>query len=195
MSGAVMLPPPERCLGHAGRGLAHAARLRPPTWHRKPQGSPGNHAAARLRTQTKRLAVKVSTRDIAPGSAIRAVVLLDQLKEIYIDAELEPIDTTPVVSPRSNRKDYTVALKPDRQTASTSRTRISTRTTCAGAGRELQHNTVIPSSTKWSTGNRWRPIRKSARRWFGKSSGKLAEDGATAHHLLRPRGGVAGSPM
>ena len=48
--GGVMLPPPEGCLGHAGRTLAFAARL----WPRrgpKPQGSPGNHAAARLRTQ------------------------------------------------------------------------------------------------------------------------------------------------
>jgi len=41
----------------------------------------------------KRLSLKVSTRDIPPFRDA-AVVLLDQLKEIYVDAELEPIDTT-----------------------------------------------------------------------------------------------------
>ena len=40
-----------------------------------------------------RLKVKVSTRDIPPYRD-PAVILLDQLKEIYIDAELETVDTT-----------------------------------------------------------------------------------------------------
>src|SRR5206468_6985688 len=57
---------------------------------------------------SKRLAVKVSTRDIPPFRD-PAVVLLDQLKEIYIDAELETIDTTQWF-PKINRKDYTVAF-------------------------------------------------------------------------------------
>jgi peptide/nickel transport system substrate-binding protein len=56
----------------------------------------------------KRLAVRVSTRDIPPFRD-PAVILLDQLKEIYIDAELEAIDTTQWF-PKVNRKDYTVAL-------------------------------------------------------------------------------------
>jgi len=50
----------------------------------------------------------VSTRDIPPFRD-PAVVLLDQLKEVYIDAELEAIDTTQWF-PKVNRKDYTVAL-------------------------------------------------------------------------------------
>jgi peptide/nickel transport system substrate-binding protein len=37
------------------------------------------------------------------------VILLDQLKEIYIDGELEPIDTT-IWFPKATRKDYVVAL-------------------------------------------------------------------------------------
>ena len=41
----------------------------------------------------KRLKLKVSTRNIPPYRD-PAVILIDQLKEIYIDAELEPIDTT-----------------------------------------------------------------------------------------------------
>ena len=56
----------------------------------------------------KRLAIKVSTRDI-PAYRDPAVILLDQLKEIYIDAALEPLDTTQWY-PKVMRKDYTVAL-------------------------------------------------------------------------------------
>jgi peptide/nickel transport system substrate-binding protein len=56
----------------------------------------------------KRLAIKVSTRDIAPYRD-PAVILLDQLKSIHIDGELEPVDTTQWY-PKVMRKDYTVAL-------------------------------------------------------------------------------------
>ena len=61
----------------------------------------------------KRLAVKVSTRNIPPYRD-PAVILIDQLKEIYIDAELEPIETDALVSRRCMRKDYTVGAQPDR---------------------------------------------------------------------------------
>ncbi len=56
----------------------------------------------------KHLSLKVSTRDIAPYRD-PAVILIDQLKEIYIDAELEPIDTTGWY-PKVFRKDYTIGL-------------------------------------------------------------------------------------
>jgi peptide/nickel transport system substrate-binding protein len=56
----------------------------------------------------QRLKVKVSTRDI-PAYRDPAVILLDQLKEIYIDGELEPVDTAQWY-PKMMRKDYTVAL-------------------------------------------------------------------------------------
>ena len=54
------------------------------------------------------LKIKVTTRDF---SIYRdpAVILIDQLKKIYIDGELEPIDT-PQYFPQILRKDYTVAL-------------------------------------------------------------------------------------
>jgi peptide/nickel transport system substrate-binding protein len=55
-----------------------------------------------------RLKVTVSTRDTPPYRD-PAVILLDQLKEIYIDGELEPLDTTQWY-PRVMRKDYTVGL-------------------------------------------------------------------------------------
>src|SRR6266481_153696 len=84
--GGVMLPPPDGVWGMPAELL-----------HTLPGYGP-----------SKRLAVKVSTRDIPPFRD-PAVVLLDQLKEIYIDAELETIDTTQWF-PKVNRKDYTVAL-------------------------------------------------------------------------------------
>ncbi len=56
----------------------------------------------------KRLKVKVSTRDIPPYRD-PAVILIDQLKEVYIDGELETIDTTNWF-PKIMRRDFTVGL-------------------------------------------------------------------------------------
>src|SRR5215831_3098995 len=56
----------------------------------------------------KRLAVKVSTRDV-PGYRDAAVIAISQLREIYIDGELETIDTANWF-PRVIRKDYTVGV-------------------------------------------------------------------------------------
>ena len=75
------------------------------------------------------LKIQVSTRNI---SYYRdpAVLLIDQLKQIYIDADLDPLDTTQWY-PKLMRKDYNVGLnipKP-KWTIPTPR---STRITCAG---------------------------------------------------------------
>jgi len=56
----------------------------------------------------RRLNVKVSSRDI-PTYRDPAVILIDQLKEIYIDGELETIDTTSWF-PKIMRKDFTLGL-------------------------------------------------------------------------------------
>ncbi|HXE70243.1 MAG TPA: ABC transporter substrate-binding protein [Hyphomicrobiaceae bacterium] len=56
----------------------------------------------------KALKVKVSVRNIAIYRD-PAVILIDQLKKIYIDGELEPIDTT-VWYAKVQRKDYSVSL-------------------------------------------------------------------------------------
>ena len=56
----------------------------------------------------RRLKLKVSTRNIATFRD-PAVILIDQLKQIYIDGELEVIDTT-VYYNRVFKKDYVVAL-------------------------------------------------------------------------------------
>jgi peptide/nickel transport system substrate-binding protein len=53
-----------------------------------------------------RLRLKVSTRNIAPYRD-PAVILLDQLKKIYIDAELELLDTTQWY-PKVRRRDYSI---------------------------------------------------------------------------------------
>jgi peptide/nickel transport system substrate-binding protein len=55
-----------------------------------------------------RLKIKVSTRDL-PVYRDPAVLLIDQLKEVYIDAELEMIDTSRYF-PKIMRKEYTVGL-------------------------------------------------------------------------------------
>ena len=55
-----------------------------------------------------RLKIKVSTRDL-PAFRDPAVILIDQLKEVYIEGELETIDTT-VYYPKIQRKDFTVGL-------------------------------------------------------------------------------------
>jgi len=55
-----------------------------------------------------RLKIKVSTRD-TPSYRDPAVILLDQLKEVYIEGDLETVDTAQWY-PKVMRKDYTVAL-------------------------------------------------------------------------------------
>ena len=56
----------------------------------------------------KHLAVTVSTRNLAPYRD-PGVILIDQLKQIYMDGVLDPVDTTQWY-PKIMRKDYTVGL-------------------------------------------------------------------------------------
>jgi peptide/nickel transport system substrate-binding protein len=55
-----------------------------------------------------RLKIKVSARDL-PAFRDPAVLLIDQLKEVYVDGELEIIDTN-IYYPRIQRKDFTVGI-------------------------------------------------------------------------------------
>jgi peptide/nickel transport system substrate-binding protein len=55
-----------------------------------------------------RLKVKITTRD-PPFFRDPAVILIDQLKEIYVDGELNTIDST-IWLPKVMRKDYVVGL-------------------------------------------------------------------------------------
>ncbi len=56
----------------------------------------------------KRLDIKVTTRNV-PFYRDPAVLLIDQLKHVYIDGELEEVDT-PQYFPKIIRKDFAVAL-------------------------------------------------------------------------------------
>src|SRR5262249_35066907 len=56
----------------------------------------------------KRLAIQLTTRNV-PGYRDAAVVTISQLREVYIDAELEVIDTANYF-PRIARKDYKLTV-------------------------------------------------------------------------------------
>src|ERR1700736_149483 len=56
----------------------------------------------------RQLKIKVSARNLTPYRD-PAVILIDQLKEVYFDGELETIDTTSYF-PKIRRKDFTVGL-------------------------------------------------------------------------------------
>jgi len=104
--GGVMQPPPEGIWGM------------PPYAMRNLTGYDPDIAASRTKARkimeklgygpNNRLQVTMSTRNIAPYRD-PAVVLIDQLKQIYIDAELNPIDTTQWY-PALMRKDYKIGM-------------------------------------------------------------------------------------
>ena len=109
-----------------GKGSIGGALLAPPEgiWGMPPevmQKLPGydpdvekNRAEARKIMEKagygpdKRLTLKVSTRNI-PVYRDPAVILIDQLKQVYIDAELEPVDTTQWF-PKVRRHDYSIGM-------------------------------------------------------------------------------------
>jgi len=104
--GATMLPAPEGVWGMPPEELSKLPGYDPDVAK--------NRVEARNIMQRlgygpdKRLPVTVSTRNIPPYRDA-AVILIDQLKEIYIDGVLDPVDTTQWY-PRILRKDYTVGL-------------------------------------------------------------------------------------
>src|SRR5258708_7447172 len=104
--GASMLPPPEGIWGMPKKML---------------ETIPGygldvakNRAEARALMEQqgygpeKRLDIKVSTRNLAVYRD-PAVILIDQLKEIYVDGELEPVETGSWFA-KVARKDYVIGL-------------------------------------------------------------------------------------
>ena len=104
--GGAILPPPDGVWG-----------MPPEVLYRLPGYGPdvvNNRIEARGIMQRlgyvpdKRLAVKVSTRDV-PGYRDAAVIAISQLREIYVDGELEVIDTANWF-PRVIRKDYAVGV-------------------------------------------------------------------------------------
>jgi len=103
--GGTMLPPPEGVWGMPPEVLKTVAGYGDVKQNRE-QGRELMRKAGY--GPDKKLKTKVSTRNIATFRD-PAVILLDQLREVYIDAELEVIDTS-VYYARVFKKDYTVGL-------------------------------------------------------------------------------------
>src|SRR6267143_1280897 len=97
----------------------------------------------------KRLALKVSTRNIPPYRD-PAVILTDQLKEVYIDGELGSL-RPPAGSPRS-RVRITRSASTSPAAVSTIPTSNFTKTMPA-ARHATTPDTATPSSKSCSTGN------------------------------------------
>jgi peptide/nickel transport system substrate-binding protein len=104
--GGAMLPPPAGVWGMQPDVLATIPGYGPDVAK--------NRAAAREIMQKlgygpdKRLAIKVAARNI-PTYRDPAIILIDQLKEIGIDGELDPIETANWF-PKLARKDYQIGL-------------------------------------------------------------------------------------
>src|SRR5262249_42875343 len=104
--GGAMMPPPA-----GAWGLAPEVLVTLPTYGRDVAQ---NRAEARDIMKKlgygpdKRLALTVTTRNV-PGYRDSTVLLIDQLKEIYIDAVMDAVDTTQWY-PKVMRKDYTVGV-------------------------------------------------------------------------------------
>jgi peptide/nickel transport system substrate-binding protein len=104
--GATMLPPPEGLWGMPAELLKALPGY-------DPDVAKSRAAARRIMEKlgygpNNRLAVTVSSRNI-PAYRDPSVILIDQLKEIYIDGVLEPVETANWF-PKVYRKDYTVGL-------------------------------------------------------------------------------------
>jgi peptide/nickel transport system substrate-binding protein len=105
--GGTILPPPDGVWG-----------MTPEALHKLPGYDPNvakNREEGRALMKKlgygpdNRLAVKLSTRNV-PGYRDAAVVAISQLREVYIDAELDIIDTANYF-PKLMRKDYKLAVE------------------------------------------------------------------------------------
>jgi len=104
--GAAMLPPPQGLWGMPAELLATLPGYGPDIAKNRAE------AQALMRKvgygPDKPLAVKVAARNI-PTYRDPAVILIDQLKQIGIDAELDPVDTA-AWFPKLTRKDYQIGI-------------------------------------------------------------------------------------
>ena len=106
--GGVMQPPPEGLWGMPPEILKTLPGYNPDVLKNR---TDARHIMEKLGYgPDRRLKVRVSTRDL-PFFRDPAVIMIDQLKEVYIDGELEMIDTTNWL-PKVIRKDYTIGLSP-----------------------------------------------------------------------------------
>jgi peptide/nickel transport system substrate-binding protein len=162
--GGAMLPPPEGVWG-----------LTPEMLQELPGYGPDiekNRAEARAIMEKfgygpdHRLKVKVSARNIAIARD-PAVILIDQLKTIYIDGELDLVDSA-VCFP-SSRAATMRWLSASAPVPSTIPISNSTRTTPAVPS-SMSLDTATARSRHCSAASRWKPISKNASSWCGRST-------------------------
>jgi peptide/nickel transport system substrate-binding protein len=104
--GAALQPPPDGSWGMPLEALRQLPGYGPDVQKNREEA---RHIMGRLGYgPDKPLKVKVSTRDVPPYRD-PAVILIDQLKQIWIDGELETVDTVNWY-PKAIRGDFTVAL-------------------------------------------------------------------------------------
>ena len=162
--GGAMLPPPEGIWGMPAEMLRSLPGYDPDVAK--------NRAEARKLMEAhgygpgNRLKIVVSTRNI-PQYRDPAVILIDQLKQIYIDGELEEIDTVNWYPRSCARTSSSGSIC--KRTASTIPTRHFTRTLRA-ARSATTPAIATASSSRNSTGSRWKRIRKSASASCGRST-------------------------
>jgi peptide/nickel transport system substrate-binding protein len=105
--GGALLPPPDGVWGMPPETLYSLPGYGPDVAHNREDGR------ANMRKlgygPDNRLALKLSTRNV-PGYRDAAVVAISQLREVYVDAELEVVDTANYF-PRIMRKDYKLAVE------------------------------------------------------------------------------------
>jgi peptide/nickel transport system substrate-binding protein len=105
--GGVVLPPPDGVWGMPPDVLYSLPGYGPDVAQNREE------ARAKMRKlgygPDNRIAVKVSTRNV-PGYRDAAVVAISHLREVYVDAELELVDTANYF-PRIMRKDYKLAVE------------------------------------------------------------------------------------
>ncbi len=170
--GGVLQPPPGGLWGMPGDVLQTLPGYGPDV--------PKNRAEARQIMEKlgygadKRLSIKVSTRDIAPYRD-PAVILIDQLKSVYIDGDLETIDTAQWY-PKVMRKDYTVALNLTGSTVDDPDQGLYENYTCGAEGN--YNNYCNPELDKLVDQQSMEPDQGKRKKLAWEIERKLAEDDA-----------------
>ena len=136
-----------------------------------------------------RLNIKISTRDIPPYRD-PAVILIDQLKQLYIDGELETIDTAQWY-PKVMRHDYTVALNLTGSTVDDPDQGLYENYTCGAEGN--YNGYCNPEVDKLVDRQSMEPDRQKRKQLVWEIERKLAEDDARPI-IYYNRGGICWRP-
>jgi len=136
-----------------------------------------------------RLEVKVSTRD-TPSYRDPAVILIDQLKEVYLEGDLETVDTTRWY-PKVMRKDYTVALNLTGSTVDDPDQGLYENYTCGAEGN--YNGYCNPEVDRLVDRQSMEPDRQKRKELAWEIERKLAEDEARPI-IYYNRGGVCWRP-